>query len=158
MIWEGNGSREYLDKLGLTERAEDDLGPIYGFQWRHFGATYVDCNTDYTGQGIDQLKNIIDTIKKDPNSRRLVMSAWNPKDYSLMALPPCHVLYQFYVANGELSCSMYQRSADLGLGLPFNIASTALLTEMVSHCCNLKSGDLNVFLGDAHVYCMGFLF
>ena len=111
------------DKKGLTEREEGDLGPVYGFQWRHFGATYVDCNTDYTGQGVDQLADVIEALRTNPTSRRIVLSAWNPADLGVMALPPCHMFCQFFVANGELSCQMYQRSADLGLGVPFNIAS-----------------------------------
>jgi dihydrofolate reductase/thymidylate synthase len=100
-IWDDNGSRAYLDKNGLTNHREGDLGPIYGFQWRHFGAQYINCDTDYTGQGIDQLAEIIHTIKTNPNDRRILMSAWNPVDMKRMALPPCHVMSQFYVANGE---------------------------------------------------------
>jgi dihydrofolate reductase/thymidylate synthase len=151
-IWDGNSSREYLDSIGLTDRAEGDLGPVYGFQWRHFGAEYSTREEDYTGKGIDQLSELIEKIKTNPNDRRLLMSAWNPKDMKLMALPPCHVMCQFYVANGELSCQMYQRSCDMGLGVPFNIASYALLTVLVAHVCNLKPGDFVHVLGDAHVY------
>eukprot|EP00545_Synedropsis_sp_CCMP1620_P002745 CAMPEP_0119005530 /NCGR_PEP_ID=MMETSP1176-20130426/1774_1 /TAXON_ID=265551 /ORGANISM="Synedropsis recta cf, Strain CCMP1620" /LENGTH=483 /DNA_ID=CAMNT_0006957349 /DNA_START=97 /DNA_END=1548 /DNA_ORIENTATION=+ len=151
-IWEGNGSREFLDKRGLTERAVGDLGPVYGFQWRHFGAKYVDMHTDYKGQGVDQLAECIDKIKNAPNDRRIIMSAWNPADLNEMALPPCHMFCQFYVANGELSCQMYQRSADMGLGVPFNIASYALLTHMMAHVCGLKAGDFIHTIGDAHVY------
>ena len=131
-IWEGNGSRQFLDNLGLKDREEGDLGPIYGFQWRHFGAEYKDMHQDYRGVGVDQLKNIIETIKNDPCSRRLVMSAWNPKDMPKMALPPCHVVSQFYVNDGKLSCMMFQRSADMGLGVPFNIASYSLLTCLIA--------------------------
>lgn len=151
-IWDGNGSREYLDKLGLRDREEGDLGPVYGFQWRHFGAKYVDMHTDYTGQGFDQLKDVIHKIKTDPDDRRIILSAWNPDDLKLMALPPCHMFSQFYVANGELSCQMYQRSCDMGLGVPFNIASYALLTCILAHVCDLVPGDLVHVLGDAHVY------
>jgi len=151
-IWDGNGSREYLDKIGLTHREEGDLGPVYGYQWRHFGAKYVDMHTDYTGKGIDQLQIVIDTIKKDPNSRRIIMSAWNPSDLNEMALPPCHMFCQFYVANGELSCQMYQRSADMGLGVPFNIASYALLTRLIATVCGLKPGEFIHSIGDAHIY------
>jgi thymidylate synthase len=151
-IWDGNSSRKYLDSIGLTHREVGDLGPVYGFQWRHFGAQYVDMHTDYTGQGIDQLINVIETIKNRPEDRRIIICAWNPADLSKMALPPCHCLVQFYVANGELSCQLYQRSADMGLGVPFNIASYALLTVMISHVVNLRPGDFVHTLGDAHVY------
>lgn len=131
-IWDGNGSREFLDKLGFKERKEGDLGPVYGFQWRHFGAKYGDCFTDYTGQGVDQIDQLIKRIKADPDSRRHIVSAWNVADLHKMALPPCHVLFQFYVSQGKLSCMLYQRSCDVGLGIPFNIASYALLTVMVA--------------------------
>jgi len=151
-IWEDNGSKQFLEKIGLGHREEGDLGPIYGFQWRHFGAEYVDMNTDYTGKGIDQLQQVIDTIKKDPDNRRIILSAWNPKDLKQMALPPCHCLCQFYVANGELSCMMNQRSCDMGLGVPFNIASYSLLTMMIAQICDLKPGDFVHVLGDTHVY------
>uniref|UniRef100_A0A8C7YAC6 Thymidylate synthase n=1 Tax=Oryzias sinensis TaxID=183150 RepID=A0A8C7YAC6_9TELE len=151
-IWDANGSRAFLDNLGFTDREEGDLGPVYGFQWRHFGAEYKDMHTDYTGKGVDQLQNIIDTIKKNPEDRRIIMCAWNPKDLPLMALPPCHALCQFYVCDGELSCQLYQRSADMGLGVPFNIASYALLTYMIAHITGLQPGDFVHTLGDAHVY------
>lgn len=151
-IWDANGSREFLDSRGLTDREVGDLGPVYGFQWRHFGARYVDCHTDYKGQGVDQLAQVIETIKTDPHNRRIIMSAWNPSDLKLMALPPCHMFCQFYVAGGELSCQMYQRSADLGLGVPFNIASYSLLTCMVAHVCGLQPGEFIHVIGDAHVY------
>lgn len=151
-IWDGNSSREYLDSLGLKDREEGDLGPIYGFQWRHFGAEYTNMHADYTGKGVDQLKQLIETIKTNPNDRRMILSAWNPPALKEMALPPCHCLAQFYVANGELSCQMYQRSADMGLGVPFNIASYSLLTYMIAHVTNLKPGDFIHTLGDAHVY------
>lgn len=151
-IWDGNGSREFLDRSGLTHRVEGDLGPVYGFQWRHFGAEYKDMFTDYTGQGIDQLQDVIRKIRTTPDDRRLVISAWNPKDLPQMALPPCHLLSQFYVSDGELSCMMYQRSADMGLGVPFNIASYALLTRMIAHVTGLKPGEFVHTLGDAHVY------
>lgn len=112
-IWDANGSRSFLDSLGFTEREEGDLGPVYGFQWRYFGAEYKDCHTNYSGQGVDQLQRIIDLLKTNPNDRRMLMIAWNPTDLPKMALPPCHCLVQFYVANGELSCQLYQRSADI---------------------------------------------
>jgi thymidylate synthase len=120
-IWDGNGSREFLDKNGLGHREEGDLGPVYGFQWRHFGAEYKDMHADYTGQGVDQLRQCVERIKSSPEDRRIIMTAWNPADLAKMALPPCHMFCQFYVANGELSCQMYQRSADMGLGVPFNL-------------------------------------
>ncbi|OQV17793.1 Thymidylate synthase [Hypsibius exemplaris] len=151
-IWDANGSRQYLDSIGLQHREEGDLGPVYGFQWRHFGAEYTDCHADYTGKGVDQLKNVIETIKKNPNDRRMIVCAWNPADLSKMALPPCHAFAQFYVANGELSCQMNQRSADMGLGVPFNIASYSLLTCMIAHLTGLKPGEFIHILGDAHIY------
>ncbi|KAH8334585.1 hypothetical protein KR059_011768 [Drosophila kikkawai] len=153
-IWDGNSTREYLDKLGHTERAVGDLGPVYGFQWRHFGAEYHTCDDDYSGQGIDQLRQVIETIKNNPSDRRIIMSAWNPLDIPKMALPPCHCLAQFFVSQdrGELSCQLYQRSADMGLGVPFNIASYALLTHMIAHVTGLKPGDFVHTMGDAHVY------
>ncbi|XP_008468587.2 thymidylate synthase [Diaphorina citri] len=137
-IWDPNSTREYLDSIGLVDRKEGDLGPVYGFQWRHYGAEYKDMFTDYTDQGIDQLQNIINTIKTNPNDRRIIMCAWNPIDMPKMALPPCHCLAQFYVADGKLSCQLYQRSADMGLGVPFNIASYSLLTYMIAHVTGLQ--------------------
>eukprot|EP00906_Rhabdomonas_costata_P029163 RCo041175 len=151
-IWDGNASREYLDKIGLKDREEGDLGPVYGFQWRHFGAKYKDFHADYSAQGVDQLQQIIHTLRTNPNDRRILLSAWNPAALCEMALPPCHVLAQFYVADGELSCQMYQRSCDMGLGVPFNIASYALLTRLLAHVCGLKPGDFVHTLGDAHIY------
>lgn len=151
-IWDGNGSREFLDSRGLNDRAEGDLGPVYGFQWRHFGASYTNFNQDYSGLGIDQLEQCIEKIKNTPEDRRIIMTAWNPADLEKMALPPCHMFVQFYVANGELSCQMYQRSADMGLGVPFNIASYSLLTRMMAQVCGLKAGDFVHCIGDAHVY------
>lgn len=151
-IWDGNGSREYLDKIGLGHREEMDLGPVYGFQWRHFGAAYTDMHADYAGQGVDQLAEVIDKIKNNPNDRRILLTAWNPAALKEMALPPCHMFCQFYVANGELSCQMYQRSCDMGLGVPFNIASYSLLTCMIAQVCGLKPGDFVHCCGDTHVY------
>ncbi|CCH61147.1 hypothetical protein TBLA_0E00860 [Henningerozyma blattae CBS 6284] len=157
-IWEGNGSREYLDSLGLTDRREGDLGPVYGFQWRHFGAEYKTCDDDYSNKGVDQLAEIIDKIKNKPYDRRIILSAWNPPDFPQMALPPCHVLAQFYVSfptnskKPRLSCQLYQRSCDMGLGVPFNIASYALLTKMLAHVCDMEAGEFIHTMGDAHVY------
>ncbi|KAI9729745.1 MAG: Thymidylate synthase [Cirrosporium novae-zelandiae] len=158
-IWDGNGSREFLDSVGLAHREVGDLGPVYGFQWRHFGAEYVDAKTDYTGQGVDQLAEVIDKLKHHPYDRRIIMSAWNPADMKKMALPPCHMFSQFYVAfpsgpgsRGVLSCQLYQRSCDMGLGVPFNIASYAILTHMLAHVCDLIPGTFIHTMGDAHVY------
>lgn len=151
-IWDGNSTREFLDSRGLAHHEEGDLGPVYGFQWRHFGAAYTDMHADYAGQGIDQLARIIETIRTNPTDRRMVMSAWNPAALDEMALPPCHLLCQFFVADGRLSCQMYQRSCDLGLGVPFNIASYALLTHLVATVTGLDVGKLTLVLGDAHVY------
>lgn len=151
-IWKANASREFLDKQGFTDREEGDLGPVYGFQWRHFGATYVDCHTDYTGQGVDQVARVLHLIKTNPTSRRIILNAWNAADIDAMALPPCHTMCQFYVADGELSCQLYQRSADMGLGVPFNVASYSLLTRMLAHAADLKPGKFVHVIGDAHVY------
>lgn len=174
-IWDGNGSREFLDSLGLAHREVGDLGPVYGFQWRHFGAEYSDATADYTDQGVDQLSEVIDKLRNKPYDRRIILSAWNPKDLKIMALPPCHLLAQFYVSyprprqpNGEtngqaseasvskpkghLHCQLYQRSCDMGLGVPFNIASYALLTHMLAHVCELIPGTLTHVMGDSHIY------
>ncbi|XP_071955649.1 thymidylate synthase-like [Antedon mediterranea] len=151
-IWDANGSREFLDQRGLPHREVGDLGPVYGFQWRHFGAKYTNMHADYMGQGVDQLAEVIKTIKENPDDRRIIMSAWNPTDLPKMALPPCHAFVQFYVSNGELSCQLYQRSGDMGLGVPFNIASYSLLTYMIAHVTKLKPGDFVHTIGDAHVY------
>lgn len=151
-IWDGNSSREFLDKCGFHNREVGDLGPIYGFQWRHFGAKYRTCRDDYTGEGVDQLQNLINTIRDNPNDRRMILSAWNPVDIPQMALPPCHCMAQFFVANGELYCQLYQRSADMGLGVPFNIASYSLLTYMIAHVTELKPAELVYTTGDTHVY------
>ncbi|XP_022696884.1 thymidylate synthase-like isoform X2 [Varroa jacobsoni] len=151
-IWDANGSREFLDSLGFTAREEGDLGPVYGFQWRHFGAEYTNMHADYTNQGVDQIAQIISTLKSNPNDRRIILSAWNVSDLPKMALPPCHCLAQFYVAKGEVSCQLYQRSADMGLGVPFNIASYALLTHIIARLTGLKGGDFVHTTGDTHVY------
>jgi thymidylate synthase len=153
-IWDANGCREFLDSRGLTNYEEDDLGPIYGFQWRHFNAKYNDCNSDYKNKGIDQLNHIIEQLKNPEtrNSRRLIMSAWNPCQIDLMALPPCHVLCQFNVSNNRLSCSLYQRSGDVGLGVPFNIASYSLLTHLIAHHSGLEACEFIYYLGNAHIY------
>jgi len=152
-IWEGNARKEYMDKIGIYNREENDLGPIYGHQWRHFNANYKDHNTCYINKGIDQISNIINLLKNDPMSRRIILSAWNPCQIDEMNLPPCHILAQFYVStNKELSCQMYQRSADIGLGLPFNIASYAVLTYILAKLTGLKPKKLIIVIGDAHIY------
>lgn len=158
-IWDGNGSREFLDKVGLGHRDVGDLGPVYGFQWRHFGAEYVDAKTDYTGQGVDQLAEVVHKLKHNPFDRRIIMSAWNPADLKKMALPPCHMFAQFYVSypngqdkKGHLHCQLYQRSCDVALGVPFNIASYALLTHMLAHAVDLHPGTFVHAMGDTHVY------
>lgn len=163
-----------------------DLGPVYGFQWRHFGAEYVDAKTSYEGQGVDQLAEVVYKLKNKPYDRRIILSAWNPADLGKMALPPCHMFCQFYVSfpkvestaqvngdaaahvngdskqhtngdtsikpRGVLSCQLYQRSCDMGLGVPFNIASYALLTHMLADVCDLTPGTFVHTMGDCHVY------
>ena len=142
-IWDKNAA-------AFDPENEKDAGGIYGFLWRHFGAEYIDCDTDYSGQGVDQIENLLDSIRNDPSSRRHVLCAWNPCVSA--SLPPCHVLYQFYVEDDRLSVQMYQRSADLFLGVPFNIASTALLTHLIAAECDLDVGMMHIVFGDAHIY------
>jgi thymidylate synthase len=154
-IWDSNASREFLDSRGLTTNYVNDLGPIYGHQWRHFNAPYSDCFADYKGCGIDQLQQIIDQLRTEEGrtSRRLIMTAWNPCQLDQMALPPCHVMAQFHVREQKyLSCSLYQRSGDVGLGVPFNIASYSFLTHILAKHCNLIAEDFVYFLGNAHIY------
>ena len=153
-IWDANASREFLDSRNLNHE-ENDLGPVYGHQWRHFNASYENCHNDYKGKGIDQLQNVIEMLK-DPEqrtSRRMIVSAWNPCQIDEMALPPCHIMFQFYVRKGKyLSCSMYQRSGDVGLGVPFNIASYSCLTHIIAKHCGLIPDEFVYFLGNAHIY------
>lgn len=154
-IWDGNGSRDFLDSRGLNDYEVNDLGPVYGHQWRNFNANYTNCHENYRGKGVDQLQNIIDMLKdpKERTSRRLVLSAWNPCQLEEMALPPCHVLMQFNVReNKYLSCSLYQRSGDVGLGIPFNIASYSFLTHIIAHHCDLIADEFVHFIGNAHIY------
>lgn len=151
LLWflRGETNIQYLkdNKVTIWDEWADEqgnLGPVYGSQWRSWKA--VD------GRTIDQISNVIDQIKKNPDSRRLIVSAWNVGDVDKMKLPPCHLLFQFYVANGRLSCQLYQRSADIFLGVPFNIASYAALTMMVAQVCDLQPGEFVHTLGDAHIY------
>lgn len=150
-IWDKNASKEFLESRGL-EYTEGELGPVYGFQWRHIGAKYYKRKANYKNKGIDQLKYIIKTIKEDPTSRRLILTAWNPIDIDKMALPPCHMTCQFYVRGEYLDCQMYQRSGDMFLGVPFNISSYSILIHLIAHCCDLLPGKLYHILGDAHIY------
>ena len=151
LLWfvSGDTNIRYLQDNGVSiwdEWADDngDLGPVYGKQWRHWQTP--------NGREIDQLAELISMIKTNPESRRLMLTAWNPADVPHMALPPCHCLFQFHVAKGRLSCQLYQRSADIFLGVPFNIASYALLTHMIARICGLKPGEFVHVLGDAHLY------
>lgn len=151
LLWflQGNTNIKYLNENKVTiwdEWADEngDLGPIYGKQWRSW--------TNQDGETIDQITELIEQIKTNPNSRRLLINAWNVGEIDKMALPPCHILFQFYVANGKLSCQLYQRSADIFLGVPFNIASYALLTHMIAQVCGLEVGEFVHTLGDAHIY------
>lgn len=147
-IWNDWATPEQTARFG---RAEGDLGPVYGHQWRNYGAT-LEADGTYANDGVDQLKRLVHDIVESPHSRRLIVTGWNPKEADRVALPPCHTLFQFYVQDGELSCQLYQRSADIFLGVPFNIASYALLTMLVAHVTNLKPGDFVHTFGDAHLY------
>ena len=151
LLWflKGSTDNNWLKERGVSiwnewAAPDGELGPIYGYQWRSWPAP--------NGQHIDQITEVIETIKKNPDSRRIIVSAWNVADIPRMALAPCHAFFQFYVANGKLSCQLYQRSADIFLGVPFNIASYALLTHMVAQQCNLAVGDFIWTGGDCHLY------
>jgi thymidylate synthase len=151
LLWflRGDTNVKWLQERGVSiwdEWADEngELGPVYGYQWRHWRTP--------DGREIDQIRAVLDSLRKKPDSRRHIVSAWNPADVDRMALPPCHALFQFYVAEGRLSCQMYQRSADVFLGVPFNIASYALLTLMVAQVSDLKPGEFVLTLGDAHLY------
>ena len=151
LLWflQGSTNIKYLKDNGVSiwdEWADEhgNLGPVYGYQWRNWPKP--------DGTHIDQITQVVNSIKKNPDSRRLIVSAWNVADVDQMKLPPCHAFFQFYVADGKLSCQLYQRSADIFLGVPFNIASYALLTMMVAQVCGLKAGDFVHTLGDAHIY------
>ncbi len=157
-IWDGNGTREFLDSRNLFHLKENDLGPVYGHQWRFYNAPYskeYGSEEIYKGKGVDQLEKIISGLKNidTRNSRRHLMTAWNPEQLDEMALPPCHVLSQYKVNdNNELTCILYQRSADVGLGLPFNVLSYSFLTHLLAHHCGLKAKEFIHFIGDAHIY------
>ena len=157
-IWDGNTTREFLDSRGLTDYREGLIGPGYGFQWRHFGGDYDSSAAGVKeggSSGVDQLQQIIDALK-DPaqrTSRRLIMSAWNPQQLDQMALPPCHILCQFNIHDGnKLSCSMYQRSSDEFLGQPINIASYSFLTHLLAKHCGLEAYEFVYFIGNCHIY------
>ena len=147
-IWNEWATPEQCARFG---RGAGELGPVYGHQWRNFGATRLD-DGSYAKDGVDQIRWVLDEIKRNPNSRRLIVTGWNPQEQDQVALPPCHTLFQLYVQDGELSCQLYQRSADTFLGVPFNIASYALLTCLIAHVSGLKPGDFVHTLGDAHLY------
>ena len=151
LLWflQGSTNIAYLNQNGVTIRDEwadqnGKLGPVYGYQWRNWPKP--------DGTHIDQITQVVNAVKNNPDSRRLIVSAWNVADIDQMKLPPCHAFFQFYVADGKLSCQLYQRSADIFLGVPFNIASYALLTMMVAQVCGLRPGDFVHTLGDAHIY------
>ena len=154
-IWDGNSTREFLDSRRLHNNEVNDLGPIYGHQWRHFNAEYKDCHTDYSGKGIDQLANVINDLKNPStrSSRRHIISAWNPCQLDEMALPPCHILMQFNVRDNKyLSCALMQRSIDTCIGAPINIASYSFLTHIIAKHCDLIEDEFIYFLGNAHIY------
>ena len=153
-IWNQNASREFLNSRGLYHLVEDDLGPVYGHQWRHYNAKYYNSNINYEGKGVDQLQNVINQLKdkETRNSRRIILNAWNPCQIDEMALPPCHVMSQYLVKNDELSVLLYQRSGDVGLGIPFNIASYSFLAHILGKHCDLKPKEFIHVIGDAHIY------
>jgi thymidylate synthase len=156
-IWKGNTTREFLDKVGLKHLPEGHMGKGYGFQWRKFGAhddviDYESGAYEATPQGVDQLSRVIQTLKTNPNDRRIIISAWNPAQLDKMALPPCHILVQFYVDDGKLSAQFYMRSIDTFLGLPFNILSYAVLTRIVAQTVGMEAKELIFVGGDTHIY------
>jgi thymidylate synthase len=147
-IWDEWATPEQTARFG---RSAGDLGPVYGHQWRNFGATRLP-DGSYAQDGVDQIARLLEQIRTNPSSRRLLVTGWNPREADEVALPPCHTLFQLYVQDGELSCQLYQRSGDVFLGVPFNIASYALLTQMIAHVSGLRPGDFVHTLGDAHLY------
>lgn len=146
-IWDGNATRGFLDARGLTHYEEGELGPIYGYQWRNFGGRYPD-----KSGGVDQIQQCVDLLRTNPTSRRILWTAWNPVDVPSMALPPCHVMGQFYCRGDVLDLQFYQRSADIALGVPYNIASYAMLLYMMAHVTGKRPGTLIHVIGDAHIY------
>ena len=156
-IWDGNSSKTFLEKTGLSHLNEGDCGANYSFQWKHFGASYINCKSEYTNEGFDQISYVENLLKTDPFSRRIFMSAWNPVDLFKTVLPPCHVSAQFYVTNipnckPKLSCHMYQRSCDVFLGLPWNIFSYTVLTYILAMKCDMDPFELIISFGDTHIY------
>lgn len=146
-IWDGNTSRAFLDSVGLHDEPEGHIGAGYGYQWRAFGGDYPTREN-----GVDQLRYVLTELSENPHGRRAVLSAWNPKQLDRMALPPCHMVYQFFVGEKGLSCMMMMRSCDVGAGLPFNIASTSLLTHLIAHVLHLATDKVVVVMGDTHIY------
>lgn len=151
-IWDGNASKTFQEKVGLSHYEEGDCGPIYPFQWRHAGAKYVDCKKDYSGEGKDQILEMVRLIQEQPTSRRILLESWNVADLDKMVLPPCHKTFQVYVRGDMLDGHVYQRSADLALGVPFNIASYACLLSLLAKRTGKVSGNLTLSFGDVHVY------
>ena len=151
-IWDGHSSREHLDNFGLTDLREGDIGPGYGYQFRHAGATYRGCDANCDGEGVDQLEQLVFNLKNNPSSRRHVVSAWSVPNIHEMALPPCHCLFQFYVGSNGLSCQLYQRSGDIGLGVPFNITSYSILTHIIAKLVGVPAYEFIHTIGDAHIY------
>tara|TARA_Y100000389_G_scaffold92389_1_gene89096 strand:- start:507 stop:1400 length:894 start_codon:yes stop_codon:yes gene_type:complete len=148
-IWDGNSTREYLDANGFENYKVNELGPIYGWQWRKFGKKY---NKNGDDNGVDQIKYVIEELSKPNNSRRAILTGWNPLQLSEMALPPCHMVYNFYKNSNGLSCLMTMRSSDLFLGLPFNIASTAVLTNIIAKVLHIDIDSIAISIADAHIY------
>lgn len=148
-IWDGNSTREYLDDNGYTNYEVGELGPVYGWQWRYYGKKYSKNGDD---NGIDQIKYVIEELLKSNNSRRAILNAWNPLQLNEMALPPCHIMYNFYKNKDGLSCLMTMRSSDLFLGLPFNILSTAILTIIIAKVLHINVSKIKICLGDTHIY------
>lgn len=147
-IWKGNSSREYLDSVGLNHYEVGELGPIYGFQWRNYNGSY----NSHIKDGIDQLKYLLEELEKKDNSRRAIITAWNPQQLKEQALPPCHILYSFNKEDDKLNCMMFMRSSDLFLGLPFNIASTALFTYIIAKVMYMKPSQIAINISDCHIY------